>query len=552
MMTISDYLLRRMSEVGVKHVFGVPGDYVLDYMDHLIRGDIELVGTCNELNAGYAADAYARLNGIGAVVVTFNVGGLSLINAVAGAFAERVPLIVVSGAPHSKMRQRGMLMHHLAGDYQMQLEMFRKVTAAAVMLTDAETAPDQIDRAISACVSQKRPVYIELPTDMVNQSCHPPNGAPLLLDPASDPAALAEAVAEAVELLSAADQPTVLVGVEVRRLGLAEQVSNLLERTGWPFAATLNSKTAVAESHPHYLGVYQGGFSQGLAHDTVEAADCLLTLGAWMSDITTGGFTDHLDDSRMIAINSERVRIRRHYYDQVHLGDFVVALTEALEAAPNEHHAHPINPYQRPTEFIPNESAPLSVARLFEAFNDWLADDMLVIADIGDVIFGATELYRPLPNTFLAQGYYMSIGYSLPASLGASFARPNLRSVVFIGDGAFQMTAQALSTILRNHKSPIIVLLNNDGYVIERMIHDGPYNELQMWQYSRLIEMFQTDENAAIGCVAKTEGELSVALQTADQSPDRLIVIEAQVPRSDCTDVLAQVGENVRKLSKKR
>ena len=160
-MTVGQYLLTRMHQAGVDHAFGVPGDYVLDLMDRLVESPIELICTCNELNAGYAADAYARLAGIGAVVVTYGVGAMSLVNAVAGAYAERVPLVVVSGAPHSTMRRQGMLMHHLAGDYRMQLEMFRKVTAEAVMLTDAVTAPDEIDRAISACVSQKRPVYIE-------------------------------------------------------------------------------------------------------------------------------------------------------------------------------------------------------------------------------------------------------------------------------------------------------------------------------------------------------------------------------------------------------
>ncbi|HDZ42663.1 hypothetical protein LCGC14_0276610 [marine sediment metagenome] len=549
MTTISSYLLTRMHQAGVGHAFGVPGDYVLDFMDRVVESPIELICTCNELNAGYAADAYGRLGGIGAAVVTYGVGGLSILNAVAGAFAERVPLVLVSGAPHSKMRHRGMLMHHLAGDYHMQLDIFRNVTAAAVMLTDARTAPEQIDRAIAACINEKRPVYIEIPVDLVDQHCTDPDDGPLAVAPTSDSSALCEAVAEAAELLAEADNPAVLVGLEVRRFSLAQQVTDLLEKTGWPFATTINSKTAVTESHPHYLGVYQGGFSHGPAHDTIEQADCLLTLGAWMTDITTGGFTAHLDDSRMIAVNSDKVRIRHHYYDQVALGDFVVALTSALQGVPSDLHAHSPTPYQRPAEFTPAKDAALTVRRFFEALNHWLDDDMIVISDIGDVIFGATELYRPQTETFIAQGYYMSIGYSLPAALGACFARPDRRAIVFVGDGAFQMTPQAISTLMRYGKAPIVVVLNNDGYVIERMIHDGPYNELQMWRYSALAEAFQTDGAAAEGRLVKTEAELAAALKTAADTTDRLVVIEAQVQRTDCTEILARVGQHLRDLA---
>ncbi|MHC4563481.1 MAG: alpha-keto acid decarboxylase family protein [Planctomycetota bacterium] len=549
MTTISEYLLTRMQQAGVRQAFGVPGDYVLDFMDRVVASPIELVCTCNELNAGYAADACGRLAGIGAAVVTYGVGGMSILNAVAGACAERVPMIVISGAPHSQMRRSGMLMHHLATDYTLQRDVFEKITAASLMLTDPATAPDQIDRAMAACVAQKRPVYIEIPSDMVDRTCHDPGPAEPVSPPASDPGPLAEAVAEAAELLTAAQSPTLLVGVEVRRFGVAGLVGELLEKTGWPFAATINSKSTITESHLHYLGVYQGGFSEGPAHDTVEAADCLLTLGAWMTDITTGGFTAHLDDARMIAVNSDQVRIGYHVFPQVTLRDFVVALTAVVAEAPVAAHAHSPEPYVRAARFAPEPDRPLSVQRFFEAIADWLDDDAVVISDIGDMIFGATELCRPQPDSFIAQGYYMSIGYSLPAALGAAYARPDQRPVVFVGDGALQMTAQAIGTLIRYGKAPVAIVLNNDGYVIERMIHDGPYNELQMWHYSRLPDVFAAEGTGGIGCVARTEGQLCAALQTASDNVDRLVVIEVQVPRTDCTDVLARVGRSIRELS---
>ena len=547
-MTVGQYLLTRMHQAGVDHAFGVPGDYVLDLMDRLVESPIELICTCNELNAGYAADAYARLAGIGAVVVTYGVGAMSLVNAVAGAYAERVPLVVVSGAPHSTMRRQGMLMHHLAGDYQLQRDVMARITGASILLTDGDSAPAAIDDAIATCIRTKQPVYIEVPVDVVGQPCDDPGDLPTPTPLTSDADALREALAEAADLLAVAKQPAVLVGVEVRRFRLAAAVSNLLERTGWPFAATINSKSTIPESHPHYLGVYQGGFSDGPAHDTIEAADCLLTLGAWMTDITTGGFTAHLDDGKMIAVNSDKVRIRRHYYDRVGLEDFLTRLAASLPPAADNTHAHSPNPYPRPKAFEPIDEA-LTVRRFFDAVNGWLDDDMIVISDIGDVIFGATELYRPAAETFLAQGYYMSIGYALPAALGACLARPGARPVVFVGDGALQMTVQAISTICRYRQSPVIIVLNNEGYVIERMIHDGPYNEVQNWQYSRLAEVFQTGSDAAVGRIATTEREFDDALQVARNTPDRLVIIEAKVSRTDCTDILARVGQNVRNLS---
>jgi len=551
MTTISDYLLTRLTQAGVKQAFGVPGDYVLDFMDRIVASPIEMICTSNELNAGYAADGCGRLAGIGVAVVTYGVGGLSLLNAAAGACAERVPMVIISGAPHTQMRHDGMLMHHLATDYALQHDLFEKVTAATAVLDDPATAPERIDQALTACLVQRRPVYIELPTDMVDQVCCDVDERELAAPLSSDPAALAEAVAEAAKWLASAEAPAVLVGIEVRRFGLADSVGQLLEKTGWPFAATINSKSTISEAHPHYLGVYQGGFSQGPAHDTVEASDCLLTLGAWMTDVTTGGFTAHLDEGRMIAVNSDQVRIGHHIYPQVYLADFVGGLTAAVAEASVEHHAHSPDPYTRPAKFAPIAGAALSVKRLFEAFNHWLADDTLVVSDTGDVIFGATELFRPQPDSFIAQGYYMSIGYSLAATIGLSFARPDKRPVVFVGDGALQMTAQAISTLIRYRRNPVIVVLNNDGYLIERMIHDGPYNEVQMWQYSRLPEIFQTDEDVAIGRVARTEDQLQEALETAADNPDRLVLIEAQVPRDDCTDVLTRVGQSIRDLSQK-
>jgi indolepyruvate decarboxylase len=547
MTSVSEYLLKRLEQIGIQHVFGVAGDYVLDFMDRIIAGPFKLIPTCNELDAGYAADGYARAHGVSAVVVTYGVGGLSVFNAVAGAYAERVPMIVISGAPHSHMRHNQVLVHHLVRHYEMQLAAFREITSCAVILTDPATAPEEIDRAIAACIRTKRPVYVEIPVDIVEQNCRDPEPLAFNDGMISNEDALNEAVHEAGAMLAAARSPAVLIGMEVRRFGLIGPVMDLLEKGGYAVATTIGGKSAIGEAHPHFVGVYQGGFSLGAAHNVVEGADVLLCIGAWMTDITTGGFTAHLDESRMISANSDRVRIRHHFYEQVSLRHFIEKLTGAMPAVDGSAHAHTPIPYQRRSVYEPVADRRLTVSRFFDRMNHFLDSSMVVVCDTGDVMFGATELHRDEPESYFAQDYYLSIGYGLPASLGVALAVPHKRTAVFIGDGAFQMTAQELSTLIRCGTNASVFVLNNGGYATERLIHDGPYNEIQPWRYYRLPEAF----GGLPGLAVSTEGDLERALEEVRNRNGETMLVEIIVDRSDTTETLARVGENVRRLSKK-
>ena len=544
--TVGQYLVTRLAQAGVGHAFGVAGDYVLDLLDLFASSPVRLVTTSSELGAGYAADGYARLNGVGALVVTYGVGGLSAVNAVAGAYAERVPLIVVSGAPNTRMWRSFGLLHHMVGCYELQREVYEKLTVCAVTLGEAGSAPAQIDRAISACLRLKRPVYIEVPVDLVSQPCEAPANTGFDDAISSAAGALAEAVEEAAAMLREAKAPAVLVGLEVRRFKLQEKLVALLEKGGFPVTTTIGGKSALAETYEHYAGVYQGGFTHGVAHDTTEGADCLLCLGAWMTDITTGGFTAHLDANRMISANSDRVRIRHHLYEQVCLGDFITKLTEASATAALQDHAHQVVPYQAVGAFVPQRDTPLTVARFFARVNHFLTGEMNVVTDTGDVMFGATELHLRVPESFISQDFYLSIGYALPAALGVSLAAPARRAVVFTGDGALQMTAAELGTFPRVGAHPIVFVLNNDGYVIERLIHDGPYNEIGRWQYRQLPEALR----AGLGLLVRTEGELEEALALAARTQDQLVLIELQVDRRDSTETLRHVAENIRHVSR--
>ena len=544
--TLSRYLLHRLQEAGIGHLFGVPGDYVLDFLDEVIASPIQWVGTCNELNAGYAADGYARLNGAGAAVVTYCVGGLSILNAVAGAYAERVPLIVISGAPPARRREAGALVHHLVSDYYLQLDIFKKVTIDAAILTNPETAPDEIDRVIRNGILHKLPVYLELPADMAHTPCRQPSPLAHTATLHTDEESLKRCLQEAVELLNRAGSPIVLAGVELLRFGLGSSLLQLVEGLELPFATMLSSKSVLPELHPQFIGIYQGGWSHEKVCQQVESSDCLLSLGAWMTDMDTGMFSDHLDNRRMIVAGNGQVRIGNHNYRDVQLSDFIRGLMAGVR--PRSYlTSHPVEACRARVPFIPEESRKLTALRLYARLNTFLDDRMILLAEPGDAFCAAPDFHIEETENFIVQAFYTSIGYCTPAALGVALARPGKRPVVLTGDGAFQMTAQELSTLIRQRCPAIILLINNDGYLIERMLHeDGPYNDIQRWNYMDLPSALGGGAHA-VGIRVTTEGELEQALTSAATEPDKLFLIELCLPDRDCSVGLKRLSDSFRK-----
>ena len=549
--TVSSYILHRLQEIGIKHLFGVPGDYNLDFLDDVVESPIRWVGNCNELNAGYAADGYARLNGIGAAVVTYGVGGLSIINAVAGAYAEHVPVIVISGAPPARRREAGALVHHLVSNYYLQLDVFKKITIDAVLLADPNTAPDEIDRVIRNCMVHKLPGYLELPADITHTPCRPP-GEPLTFTQlTSNPDSLAESVKEAAELLNKSTSPIVLAGIELLRLGLSKEVLRLVETIEVPFATMVSSKSIMPELHPQFTGIYQGGWSKEHVRRQVEDSDCLLSLGAWMTDLDTGLFSINLDNRSMITVSGSEVRIGSHFYLQVQLGDFIHELT--LVAQPRSYLAsHPAESYRPLQPFTPEPARQLTAIRLYECLDYYLDDDMILLSEPGDAFCATPEFHIEEAENFIVQAYYCSIGFCTPAALGVALARPGKRPVVLSGDGAFQMTAQEVSTLIRERCPAVIVIVNNDGYLIERLLHkDGMYNDIQMWQYAKLPGVFD-DGSFVIGIRVTTEEELEQAMKTAVREKDKLVFIEAFLPNRDCSAGLERLGNTFRQQQQKK
>jgi indolepyruvate decarboxylase len=454
-------------------------------------------------------------------------------------------VILINGAPAARCRETQAMVHHLVAHYYLQLEIFAKITADAVMLTDPFTAPDEIDRVLRSCLTQKLPVYIELPADIVRAPCKAPNGVLASTTALSNPESLAEAVKEAALLLQNAKDPVILAGIELLRFNLGTETLRLIESSEVPFATMLGSKSVLPELHPQFTGIYQGAWSKKHVREQVEESDCVLSLGTWMTDLDTGLFSINLDKRRMVEVGQGKVRIGGHFYPQVELSDFIRELTTTVQ--PRSYlTSHPAQSYQPKQLFIPKPDCELTATRFYECLNFNLNDQMVLLSEPGDAFCATPEFHIEEAENFIVQSYYCSIGFCTPAALGVSLARPGKRAIILTGDGALQMTVQEISTLIREKCPAIVLVINNDGYLIERKLHqDGVYNDLQMWNYAGLPAVFG-GSSFATGLRVTTETELSNAFHQALADPGRLFLIEAFLPKRDCSHGLDRLGETFR------
>jgi indolepyruvate decarboxylase len=532
--TVSSYLIRRLIDYGVGHVFGVPGDYILDFYRQLEESPLQLINTCDEQGAGFAADAYARLRGLGVVCVTYCVGGLKIANTTAQAFAEKSPLVVISGAPGLNERQHNPLLHHKVRDFDTQLNIFRHLTVAATDLIDVENCCCEIDRVLAAAMRHKQPVYIELPRDLTETTCSC-SSDPSPPAPSSDPDALHEALTETVQRLAQAQRPVLIAGIEIQRFGLQQPLLQLLEATGIPFATTPLSKSTLCEAHPLFLGVYEGAVGKEQARQAVEQSDCLLMLGAFMTDVNLGIFTAKLDQALTISSSSDGSSIAFHKYPEVQLVDFLSGL---LDQNLPHRTTTAIKPTAAPQPFVAQDE-PITIRRLFEYLETFIDDHVVLLADPGDAMFAATDLTIRHPAAFLSPAYYTSMGFAVPGAIGAQLARPDLRPIVLVGDGAFQMTGMELSTAARFGLSPIVIVLNNGGYGTERPMTDGHFNDIPGWHYHRLPEVMGSGQ----GFEVLTEQDFEQALQAALSRTDTPTILEVHLDPADQSPALKRLTD---------
>jgi indolepyruvate decarboxylase len=539
--SIGQYLINRLQDYGIHDVFGIPGDYVLSFYSLMEESPLNVVGCTREDCAGFAADAYARLNGLGALCVTYCVGGLSVCNSIAGAFAEKSPVVVISGAPGLNERTNNPLLHHKVREFRTQMDVFEKLCIAATELCDARTAFSEIERVLDAADRYKRPVYIEIPRDMVHVV---PPMAHGFRKPEHivDQAALAEAIRDAHARLSNAKKPIIIAGIEVHRFGLQAQVVKLAEEAKIPISATLLGKSVIQETHPLYVGIYEGAMGREEVTHFVEESDCVLLLGTFMTDINLGIYTANLELPKCIYSTSEQLQISHHFYHGIPLSEFLPALI-ASKPQPAEREIPQVLHDRHSVQFILESEQPLRVSRMMQMINGILGKDNIVIADIGDSLFGATELVVHEKADFLSPAYYTSMGFATPATLGACVAKPQQRVITICGDGAFQMTGNELSTIIRNGYSPILIILDNHGYGTERFLHEGEwkYNEINPWNYHKLPEIY----GGGRGYLVSTEGEFAEALKQACLDTSCVQIIQAKLKENDASTTLLRLAERL-------
>ncbi len=539
--TIGSAVIDRLHQLGVRHIFGIPGDYVLSLYKLLETSPIRHIGTTREDSAGFAADAYARINGIGAVCVTYCVGGLNCVNAIACAYAERSPVVLLTGSPGLSERVRTPYMHHMVRDFSTQREVFEKITVAAVSLDDPATAEREMDRAFAALLRYRRPIYIEIPRDLVHARLPAPLRPLCLDDELSDTATLNEAIAEVRAMLASAKRPAILAGAEIGRFGLQDDLTRLVERLNVPIASTLLGKSVIREDHPLYVGVYGGLIARDEVQRYINESDCLLILGSILSDVEDlNADSPLLTEGRTIHATADRVAIKHHRYDAIRFQDFVRALvTNPLPSFPSR--PLPAPPAVPQGTIAPD--APVTLNGLFRYLDSALDEKTLVIADVGESLFAAADLHVHRRFEFLSPAYYTSMGFAVPAAVGASFADPTLRPIVLVGDGAFQMTGTELSTAVRYGQTPIVIVLNNRGYSTEREILEGPFNDVQEWRYERLCDMI----GGGVGTRVATQGEFERGLTAALADSSQLHLLNVLLDPADRSAGMVRLAHRLAK-----
>ncbi|KKK15284.1 hypothetical protein AOCH_004258 [Aspergillus ochraceoroseus] len=568
---LGTFLAYRLEELGVNDYFVVPGDYNLSLLDQILKNpNLKMVGCCNELNAGYAADGYARSSPakVAVVFVTFMVGGLSLLNAIAGAYSDRLRVIVVSGAPPEGSGQDAIF-HHTIGltNKDQAMRMFEQVTTFSVRLDGKSDPASLIDRAFVRCLEDSLPVYIEMPSDLVEYKCNPPTPLTLTSCQRSPESQLLTAFNKIRNVWSTAQKPVILIGALARHFLPANILLSLVEKLGCPVYCQPDAKSLLPESHPQFRGTYWGVASDPACLETMMGSDLWMVLGGRWSDYHTLKGPSLKGSNQILDLQADRVRVPDgSLIESVTMAEIAVIMIESnlrRRSVEIGGHVSDTHPQIDALKLQNMTNTPLTVTDILAGIQSLLRPGDTLIAETGDSWFNAQKILLPDGADYQMQMMYGSIGWSLPATLGCQLARPEGRAVLMIGDGSFQMTAQELSTMIRLRTTPIIVIFNNLGYRIETAIHDGPYNYISNWNYSLFAstmcsvthsvdngnvyltaqEKREQDSPSIFAMRIKTQTELAVAIDRLQEEPEKLAILECCIHPSDISDNLFRFGQ---------
>ncbi|CAJ1975993.1 unnamed protein product [Sphenostylis stenocarpa] len=548
--TLGHHIARRLVEIGVKDVFTVPGDFNLALLDYLVaEPELNLIGCCNELNAGYCADGYARYKGVSACVVTFNVGGLSILNAIAGAYSEDLPIICIVGAPNSNDYGSNKILHHSIGlpDFSQELRCFQHVTCHQAVVNNLEDAHELIDTAIATALRESKPVYISIACNLPGIPHHSfiDHPVPFYLTPKlTDERCLEIAVEVTSEFLNKAVKPVMVGGPRLRMAKASNAFMRVVDASGYLFAVLASAKGMVAEHHPNFIGTYWGPASTPFCEEIVDSADAYLFAGPIFNDVISLGFSLPFKKEKAIVVLPNQVMIPNGpTVGCVSMKNFFEALTIRLKRNTTASDNYQRRLVQDDLPIQPNTKEELRVNVLFRHIQNMLSRDTAVIAETGDTWFTCQKLKLPQGCGYECQMQYGSIGWSVGATLGYAQAAPHKRVIACVGDGSFQMTAQEVSTMLRCGQNGVIFLINNGGYSTEVKFHEGPYNDIKNWDYAGLVEKLDNGEGKCWTTKVHCEEELTEAIKTTMESKKKcLCFIEVIVHRDDTSKELLQLG----------
>jgi indolepyruvate decarboxylase len=538
---LSQALLHALRSHGAKEIFGIPGDFALHFFKVIEEsGILPLYTLSHEPSVGFAADAAARVHSaLGVAAVTYGAGALNMVNPVAAAFAEKSPVVVISGAPGAGEVSRGLLLHHQAKKLDSQYRIYAEITCDQARLDDAQRAPADIARVLGNCISHSRPVYLELPRDMVEVPCAPVVAAP---PPAFDREALEACVDEILETLARAKSPVMMVGVEVRRFGLESKVAELANRLGLPVVTSLSGRGLLADAKAPLLGTYIGVAGTPELSARVENSDALLLLGVIISDTNFGVSARQIDLRKTIQALDERVTLGHHTYPGLPLA----ALVDALLARPVTPRAVP--PFSAPVypRGLVADEEPITPNDIATAINDLMAATgrLPIAADVGDCLFTAMDIEN---TALVAPAYYATMGFGVPGGLGLQAATGE-RPLILVGDGAFQMTGWELGNCPRYGWDPIVVIFNNASWEMLRTFQpESKFNNLGDWKFADMAAGLGGD-----GVRVSTRRELQEALRRAVVTRGRFQLIEAMIPRGVLSSTLQRFVAGVKRLSARK
>jgi indolepyruvate decarboxylase len=531
---LHEFLFDQLWRRGVRHIFGIPGDFVLNlYEAFEDDGRFRLIRLSHEPAVGFAADGAARMGGgLGVCCVTYGAGGLNMINAVACAYAEESPLLVLTGGPGRIERRSDMPVHHEVKSFESQINVYREVTEYAAILDDPHAAAGHIRKALDTADAMKRPVYLEIPRDMVTAAIDPPaEDAPIHVP--ADEDAVEEAAREILERLAAAARPVLIVGVEVHRFELRDQVLRLAEQLNVPVASSFLGRGVFPTRHPQFVGTYLGVVSPPALRETVEQSDCVLLLGELVSDTSLGVSADCLSKTNLLIAVAQDVYIRHHRYQHVPLDRLVARLLTARPqpTAPAKVH-HALGDYLSPEALDRGlDDEPIRVRHVISALNEFVAEhpDVPLVSDTGDCLFAAVDIRS---NEIVAPAYYATMGFAVPASLGVQIASGR-RPLVLVGDGAFQMTGPEIAHAPEYGCHPVIVLFNNTRWeMLQAFFPEATYNATVVWPFASLAKLW-----GGRGFVVRTPREFREALQAAWEGSS-FALLEVMLEPGDVSPIL--------------